>query len=129
MKATTVAEIRQLVKETINLGSPQSFTIGEIKSAVARAVGHSVGRAVVENALLDMKADGEAMMELRTVTRNGFTVVDARHFYAPRSKPEPVGDDDPFARFPEVRQGLRMNKATQDALVKASFREARERMK
>ncbi len=106
------AETRALARETLGLGAPCSFTIGEVRDAIAGATGIEVSRAGVERALLALVARGEAMIELRAVTRNGREVPNARHFYAPRPKPEGCGtcppcrdgkgvDCDPFYRLLE----------------------------
>lgn len=85
LKTVTQAETRALVRRAVDLGSPNSFTIGEVQKSVASATGCDVGRASVENALMELVASGEALIELRSVTRNGFEVPNARHFYAKRS--------------------------------------------
>ena len=114
-RGITQAETRELVKQALDLGAPQSFTIGEVKSAVENAAGHAIGRTAIENALKELKAAGLALVEYRECVRNGFPVKNARHFYAPRPKPE--AGDDPF-------DGL----SDEERLIQKSFKQAYEKV-
>ncbi len=96
MKQANKAEIKRMIVEALELGSPQSFTAGEVTDAVSKALGIKASRSAVKRALDAMVANGEAHVEFRNVWRNGFEVKGARHYYATRPKRTYGCPDDPF---------------------------------
>lgn len=71
-----------MVEKALELSKPVAATAGAITRAINNA-GCDVRRDTVKRTLEKMVADGEAMVEYWPVTRNGFLVSKAAHYYAP----------------------------------------------
>lgn len=88
--AMTKEEVGQLALKVLRLSVPMSLTAGEVATAIQKAGDPQVTRDAVKRALEFLLRRGEAMCETKTVVRNGFTVQNAAHYYAPRDGETPM---------------------------------------
>lgn len=88
--AMTKEEVGQLALKVLRLGAPMSLTAGEVATAIQAAGDPQVTRDAVKRALEAMLRRGEVMCETKAVVRNGFTVPNAAHYYAPRDGEMPT---------------------------------------